>query len=165
MSVPPPGTSLSAPMPPGLSAGVPLSSDGTVRDVSERLTRGAAKVLVGQEEVFRLLTVAMLVGGHTLLEGVPGTAKTLMAKTLAMLVGGTFRRVQFTPDLMPSDITGTNVFDIQSSQFTLRRGPVFTDVLLGDEINRAPARANRIIVVPCFRLHGKEARPSEGQSL
>ncbi len=146
MSVPPPGTSLSAPMPPGLSAGVPLSSDGTVRDVSERLTRGAAKVLVGQEEVFRLLTVAMLVGGHTLLEGVPGTAKTLMAKTLAMLVGGTFRRVQFTPDLMPSDITGTNVFDIQSSQFTLRRGPVFTDVLLGDEINRAPAKTQSALL-------------------
>ncbi len=146
MSAPPPGTSLSAPMPPGLSAGVPLSSDGTVRDVSDRLTRGAAKVLVGQEEVFRLLIVAMLVGGHTLLEGVPGTAKTLMAKTLAMLVGGTFRRVQFTPDLMPSDITGTNVFDIQFSQFTLRRGPVFTDVLLGDEINRAPAKTQSALL-------------------
>jgi len=146
MSVPPPGVALSAPTPPGLSAGAPSSSDGTVRDLSERLARGAANVIVGQEEVFRLLTVAMLVGGHTLLEGVPGTAKTLMAKTLATLVGGTFRRVQFTPDLMPSDITGTNVFDIQSSQFTLRRGPVFTDVLLGDEINRAPAKTQSALL-------------------
>jgi len=146
MSVHPPGTSLSAPTPPGMSAGALSLSDGTVRDLSERLARGAANVIVGQEEIFRLLTVAMLVGGHTLLEGVPGTAKTLMAKTLATLVGGTFRRVQFTPDLMPSDITGTNVFDIQSGQFTLRRGPVFTDVLLGDEINRAPAKTQSALL-------------------
>jgi len=146
MSVPPPGVALSAPTPPGLSAGVPSAADGTVRDLSERLARGAANVIVGQEEIFRLLTVAMLIGGHTLLEGVPGTAKTLMAKTLATLVGGTFRRVQFTPDLMPSDITGTNVFDIQSGQFTLRRGPVFTDVLLGDEINRAPAKTQSALL-------------------
>jgi MoxR-like ATPase len=90
--------------------------------------------------------VALLVGGHTLLEGVPGTAKTLMAKTLATLAGGTFRRVQFTPDLMPSDITGTNVFDLQSALFTLRRGPVFTDVLLGDEINRAPAKTQSALL-------------------
>jgi MoxR-like ATPase len=118
----------------------------TVRALSERLTQSAARVLVGQEETFRLLTVALLVGGHTLLEGVPGTAKTLMAKTLATLAGGTFRRVQFTPDLMPSDITGTNVFDLQSGQFTLRRGPVFTDVLLGDEINRAPAKTQSALL-------------------
>ncbi|MGI8854297.1 MAG: AAA family ATPase [Thermomicrobiales bacterium] len=122
------------------------SPGATVRALSEQLTRGAARVLVGQEETFRLLTVALLVGGHTLLEGVPGTAKTLMAKTLATLAGGTFRRVQFTPDLMPSDITGTNVFDLQSGQFTLRRGPVFTDVLLGDEINRAPAKTQSALL-------------------
>jgi MoxR-like ATPase len=108
--------------------------------------QGAARVLVGQDETFRLLTVALLVGGHTLLEGVPGTAKTLMAKTLATLVGGTFRRVQFTPDLMPSDITGTNVYELQSGQFTLRRGPAFTDVLLGDEINRAPAKTQSALL-------------------
>ena len=117
-----------------------------MRALSDQLMRDAARVIVGQEETFRLLTVALLVGGHTLLEGVPGTAKTLMAKTLAMLVGGTFRRVQFTPDLMPSDITGTNIFDLSSSQFTLRRGPVFTDVLLGDEINRAPAKTQSALL-------------------
>jgi MoxR-like ATPase len=146
MSASPPDTSPSVAAPPGLpTGGAPLASGG-VRDLSERLTQGAAKVLVGQEEVFRLLTVALLVGGHTLLEGVPGTAKTLMAKTLATLVGGTFRRVQFTPDLMPSDITGTNVFDLQSSRFTLRHGPVFTDLLLGDEINRAPAKTQSALL-------------------
>jgi MoxR-like ATPase len=132
--------------PPGTPLGAQSSAGATVRALSEQLTRGAARVLVGQEETFRLLTVALLVGGHTLLEGVPGTAKTLMAKTLATLAGGTFRRVQFTPDLMPSDITGTNVFDLQSALFTLRRGPVFTDVLLGDEINRAPAKTQSALL-------------------
>ncbi|MDQ6602313.1 MAG: MoxR family ATPase [Chloroflexota bacterium] len=147
MSAFPPGAYAPAvPAVPGLAAGAPSPANGAIRELSERLNQGAAKVLVGQEETFRFLTVAMLVGGHTLLEGVPGTAKTLMAKTLATLVGGTFRRVQFTPDLMPSDITGTTVFDIQSSQFTLRRGPVFTDVLLGDEINRAPAKTQSALL-------------------
>src|SRR3954471_3086966 len=130
--------------PPGMAssgaAGVAPAAVGAVRELAERLTQGAARGIVGQEETFPLLMGALLRRGHALLEGVPGTAKTLMAKTLAALVGGTFRRVQFTPDLMPSDITGTNVYDIQSGQFTLRRGPVFTDILLGDEINRAPAK-------------------------
>ena len=117
-----------------------------MRAVAERLTQGAARVIVGQDETFRLLMVALLTRGHVLLEGVPGTAKTLMAKTLATLVGGAFRRVQFTPDLMPSDVTGTNVYDMQSGTFTLRRGPVFTDVLLGDEINRAPAKTQAALL-------------------
>jgi len=117
-----------------------------VTDFARRLNTGAARALVGQTEPFRLLTVALLVGGHVLLEGVPGTAKTLMAKTLAALVGGTFRRVQFTPDLMPSDITGTNIYDLQANQFALRRGPVFTDVLLADEINRAPAKTQSALL-------------------
>jgi len=147
VSIPAPGAfDPSTLAPPGLPMAAPSPAGGGVRELSERLNQGAAKVLVGQEEVFRLLTAALLVGGHTLLEGVPGTAKTLMAKTLATLVGGTFRRVQFTPDLMPSDITGTNVFDVQSSRFTLRRGPVFTDVLLGDEINRAPAKTQSALL-------------------
>ena len=146
MNAYPPGlqqpTSPSHPSPPAPQ----LVADGNVAELARRLSVGAARVLVGQEEPFRLLTVALLVGGHTLLEGVPGTAKTLMAKTLAALVGGAFRRVQFTPDLMPSDITGTNVFDLQHGAFTLRRGPVFTDVLLGDEINRAPAKTQAALL-------------------
>ncbi len=113
---------------------------------ARQLTEGAGRAIVGQEEPFRLLMVALLVGGHALLEGVPGTAKTLMAKTLAVLVGGTFRRVQFTPDLMPSDITGTNVYEMQTGQFSLRRGPIFTDVLLADEINRAPAKTQAALL-------------------
>jgi len=106
----------------------------------------AAKVIVGQEAVFEQLAVALFTGGHVLLEGVPGTAKTLMAKTLSLLVSAQFSRVQFTPDLMPSDITGTNVFDLQTSTFTTRRGPVFTNVLLADEINRAPAKTQSALL-------------------
>src|SRR5690242_3389187 len=106
----------------------------------------AAKVVVGQGDVFEQLAVALFSGGHVLLEGVPGTAKTLMAKTLAGLVGAGFARVQFTPDLMPSDITGTNVFDLATSTFTTRRGPVFTNILLADEINRAPAKTQSALL-------------------
>lgn len=106
----------------------------------------ANKVIVGQEEVFVQLFIALLAGGHVLMEGVPGTAKTLMAKTLAYLVQAPINRVQFTPDLMPSDIVGTNVFDMSSSQFRLRRGPIFTGVLLADEINRAPAKTQAALL-------------------
>src|SRR3712207_5526232 len=94
------------------------------------------KVIVGQDEVIEQILVAVLAEGHALLEGVPGTAKTLMVKTLARIVGADFSRIQFTPDLMPSDITGTNVFNMQTSQFSLRQGPIFTGILLADEINR-----------------------------
>jgi MoxR-like ATPase len=101
---------------------------------------------VGQESVFELLVVGLLAGGHVLLEGVPGTAKTLAAKTLATLVSGRFQRVQFTPDLLPSDILGTNVFHIGSGEFELREGPVFCNVLLADEINRAPAKTQSALL-------------------
>lgn len=110
------------------------------QEVHGALRREWHKVLVGQEEALELLYIALLVGGHVLIEGVPGTAKTLMARTLARLIRGEFKRVQFTPDLMPSDVTGTTVFDLQSGHFQLKHGPVFTDVLLADEINRAPAK-------------------------
>ena len=118
----------------------------TVKEVYEQLRTEASRVLVGQEEAFELLLVSMLGGGHVLIEGVPGTAKTLMAKTLAILIGGCFERVQFTPDLMPSDIVGTNVYDMGSGQFRLRQGPVFTNVLLADEINRAPAKTQSALL-------------------
>jgi MoxR-like ATPase len=112
----------------------------------ERLRRAADKVLVGQEEPFELLVIALLTGGHVLLEGVPGTAKTLMAKTLAHLVQASFGRIQFTPDLMPSDILGTSVFDMTRGQFYLKRGPIFTQILLADEINRAPAKTQSALL-------------------
>ncbi|MEO8084897.1 MAG: MoxR family ATPase, partial [Ardenticatenales bacterium] len=100
----------------------------------------AAKVVVGQDEAFEQVMVAVVAGGHVLIEGVPGIGKTLLARTVAGLIDAEFRRVQFTPDLMPSDIIGTQVFDLSSGKFFLKKGPVFTSVLLADEINRAPAK-------------------------
>jgi len=117
-----------------------------VQQVAEQLRREAGKVLVGQEEPFTHLLIALLSGGHVLLEGVPGTAKTLMAKTLAALVRAEFKRIQFTPDLMPSDVLGTTVYEMNSGQFTLRKGPIFTQVLLADEINRAPAKTQAALL-------------------
>src|SRR6185436_14326031 len=93
-----------------------------------RMRQEAGKVIVGLEEPFEMLVVALLTGGHVLLEGVPGTAKTLMAKTLAHVVQADFARVQFTPDLMPSDILGTSVFDVSTTQFHLKKGPIFTQL-------------------------------------
>jgi len=106
----------------------------------------ASKAVVGQEEAFTQILIALFSGGHVLLEGVPGTAKTLMAKTLAALTGVEFKRVQFTPDLMPSDVIGTQVFEMGTGQFRLRKGPVFTNILLGDEINRAPAKTQSALL-------------------
>lgn len=117
-----------------------------IRDVYQQLQEQASKVLVGLEEPFELLVVALLTGGHVLLEGVPGTAKTLMAKTLAHMVQARFTRIQFTPDLMPSDILGTSIFDISTNQFHLKKGPIFTQLLLADEINRAPAKTQSALL-------------------
>jgi len=117
-----------------------------VQEITNHLRAEAAKVLVGQEEPFTHILIALFSGGHVLLEGVPGTAKTLMAKTIAMLTQTEFKRVQFTPDLMPSDVIGTQVFEMGTGQFHLRRGPVFTNVLLGDEINRAPAKTQSALL-------------------
>ncbi|MCA1632063.1 MAG: MoxR family ATPase, partial [Acidobacteria bacterium] len=103
-------------------------------------------VIVGQDEVIEQVLVALLAEGHALVEGVPGTAKTLLVKTLARIVGADFSRIQFTPDLMPSDITGTNVFNVATSNFSLRRGPVFTDILLADEINRTPPKTQAALL-------------------
>src|SRR6476620_4286014 len=104
------------------------------------------KTIVGQDEVIEQILIAVLAEGHALLEGVPGTAKTLTIKTLAIIIGAQFSRIQFTPDLMPSDITGTNVFNMQSSEFSLRQGPIFTDILLADEINRTPPKTQSALL-------------------
>ena len=104
------------------------------------------KVVVGQDEVIEQILVAVLAEGHALLEGVPGTAKTLTIKTLARIIGARFSRIQFTPDLMPSDVTGTNVFNMQKSEFSLRPGPIFTDILLADEINRTPPKTQAALL-------------------
>ena len=99
-----------------------------------------AQVIVGQEEVIDLLLTCVLADGHVLIEGVPGVAKTLMARLLARLVDARFSRIQFTPDLMPSDVLGTTVFNMKTSDFDFHEGPAFGDIVLADEINRAPAK-------------------------
>src|SRR5678809_1174249 len=104
------------------------------------------KVIVGQDDAIEQILIALLAEGHALIEGVPGTAKTLMVKTLSRLINAQFSRIQFTPDLMPSDITGTNVFNIATSNFNLRRGPIFTDILLADEINRTPPKTQAALL-------------------
>lgn len=105
-----------------------------------------AKAVVGQDQVIEQVLIALLTEGHALVEGVPGTAKTLLLKVLARAIGAEFGRIQFTPDLMPADITGTNIFNMATSTFTLRRGPIFTDLLLADEINRTPPKTQAALL-------------------
>src|SRR5437773_2232595 len=112
----------------------------------EHIRTELRKIIVGQEDPIEQILVAILAEGHALIEGVPGTAKTLTVKTLARIINAGFGRIQFTPDLMPSDITGTNVFNISTSNFNLRRGPVFTDILLADEINRTPPKTQAALL-------------------
>lgn len=108
--------------------------------ITDRIKEAAARIIVGQHETIELLLAALMADGHVLIEGVPGVAKTLMAKTLARLINADFSRIQFTPDLMPSDVVGTSVFNPQEARFTFRQGPVFSNIVLIDEINRAPAK-------------------------
>jgi MoxR-like ATPase len=112
----------------------------------ERLKSQIAKVIVGQEDLVDGVLVAMLARGHVLVEGAPGLGKTLVARTLAVVSGCAFKRIQFTPDLMPSDITGSSVFERQTSTFTFVPGPIFAQLLLADEINRAPAKTQSALL-------------------
>jgi len=114
--------------------------------VLERARAEVRKVVIGQDQAIDFALVAIFTSNHALVEGVPGVAKTLLTRTLAHVLGGTFARVQFTPDLMPSDITGTNIFNLQRGEFTFVRGPIFTTFLLADEINRAPARTQAALL-------------------
>jgi MoxR-like ATPase len=104
------------------------------------------KVIIGQHNVVEKALIAIFTGSHALIEGVPGVAKTLLVRTLAHVLGTDFARIQFTPDLMPADITGTNVFNLQRNEFSLIKGPVFTSFLLADEINRAPAKTQSALL-------------------
>ena len=111
-----------------------------VTTASEKIKNEIAKVIVGQDSAIDLMLSALFIGGHILLEGVPGIAKTLTAKMLAKTISVDFSRIQFTPDLMPTDIVGTSVFNLKESEFKFRAGPVFSNIILIDEINRSPAK-------------------------
>ena len=116
------------------------------REFAERFRTEVHRIIVGQDDTIGLAAIALVLGGHLLIEGVPGTAKTLLARTIAHLVGGTFKRIQFTPDLMPSDIVGTSVYELATSSFRIRRGPIFANVILADEVNRAPAKTQSALL-------------------
>ena len=118
----------------------------TVKDTASRFDLDLHRIIVGQDETIRLAYIALVLGGHVLIEGVPGTAKTLLARTVAQLIGGTFKRIQFTPDLMPSDVVGTSVYELSTGQFRIRRGPIFGNVVLADEVNRAPAKTQSALL-------------------
>ncbi len=112
----------------------------------QSLTQALNQIVVGQSQATTQLLTALLAGGHVILEGVPGTGKTLMVKVLAQLIQGEFRRIQLTPDILPADVIGTNIFDLNTRQFTLRRGPIFTQILLADEINRTPPKTQSALL-------------------
>ncbi|HBB33917.1 MAG TPA: magnesium chelatase [Cyanobacteria bacterium UBA8803] len=114
--------------------------------VFNRLSQTLSKIVVGQTTLVQQLLVALLSGGHVIIEGVPGTGKTLLVKVLAKLMQADFRRIQLTPDILPSDILGTNIFDLNSRSFTLKKGPVFTEILLADEINRTPPKTQAALL-------------------
>jgi MoxR-like ATPase len=122
------------------------SPDPILANLYATARREIAKVIVGQDALIEHVLVALFAGGHILIEGVPGTAKTLLVRVIARLFACQFKRVQFTPDLMPADIVGTNVFDPRDQTFHFRHGPVFTQLLLGDEINRAPPKTQAALL-------------------
>src|SRR5512141_1327141 len=110
------------------------------------LRREVGRVVIGQEPVIDRLIIALLIRGHVLVEGLPGLAKTLVVKTLATAIDGTFKRIQFTPDLLPADITGTLIFDPAQTTFNARLGPIFANFVLADEVNRAPAKVQSALL-------------------
>src|SRR6476469_9895645 len=117
-----------------------------LKEVLTQARTETAKVIIGQSDVVDRALIAVFTGQHALIEGVPGVAKTLLVRTLARVLGSEFARIQFTPDLMPADITGTNVFNLQRNEFSLIKGPLFTSFLLADEINRAPAKTQSALL-------------------
>jgi MoxR-like ATPase len=117
-----------------------------IRNQFKSISDSISEVIFGQDDVVQQLLTCLLAGGHVLIEGVPGLGKTLLARVLAKLIDAEYKRIQFTPDLLPSDITGTNVFNLQRGDFQFHHGPVFTDILLADEINRTPPKSQSALL-------------------
>jgi MoxR-like ATPase len=113
---------------------------GALQSKLEAVRAEVKKVIVGQDRAINMLLISILAGGHSLIEGLPGVAKTLTAKLIAKAINSDFKRIQFTPDLMPSDVTGSSILDLKTNEFEFRRGPIFGNIVLIDEINRAPAK-------------------------
>jgi len=111
-----------------------------LQDAVNQIKTELGKVIIGQKDMIELLIISILANGHSLIEGVPGVAKTVTAKLLAKTMNVDFSRIQFTPDLMPSDILGTSIFNVKTSEFEFKKGPIFSNIILIDEINRAPAK-------------------------
>ncbi len=125
---------------------VPSEAVSAAHRVRDLVLAEVKKAVVGQDDTLELILCGILAGGHVLLEGVPGVAKTLMVRAVARSVDSKFKRIQFTPDMMPADVLGTSVFDMRSGSFSLTKGPIFTDLLLADEINRAPAKTQAALL-------------------
>jgi MoxR-like ATPase len=123
-----------------------MTSPADVKQITQKLINEVGKVVIGKSEEIRMIVVCLIAGGHALLEGVPGVAKTTIAKTVAASFDLTFERIQFTPDLLPSDIIGTYVFDQKTSEFRLKKGPIFGNVILADEINRASPKTQSALL-------------------
>ncbi len=135
------------PVPEAAGAAPPISgASQTVKELAERITQELHKTIVGQDELVEMLIVAVLAGGHVLLEGVPGTAKTLSIRTLARIFSVSFTRIQFTPDLMPSDILGASIYDPRTQEFNLKKGPIFAGLVLADEVNRTPPKTQSALL-------------------
>jgi MoxR-like ATPase len=123
-----------------------------VKELGERIVGNVGKVIIGKQEEVRLSVIALLCKGHVLIEDVPGVGKTMLAKSLARSIGCTFRRIQFTPDMLPSDITGVSIYNQKSQEFEFRSGPVMTQILLTDEINRATPKTQSALL-ECMEEH------------
>lgn len=123
-----------------------MEKNSDLKNRLQLLEKEIQKSVIGQDRVVREVIIAMLAGGHAIVEGVPGLGKTLLVRSIAASVSAAFRRVQFTPDIMPSDISGHEMFELKTNTFTVRRGPVFTNFLLADEINRAPAKTQSALL-------------------